>query len=80
MKGQCEIISYKLIDQILSETPDGYVAMFRVISVPPWTDDYFLGESVYIKKDKVYSFTGGKQIKDLTSDNLRFVTYIKDMK
>ena len=76
MIGWCLVPSRQTIDSVLAQTPSGKIAMFRVVSASSQVDDSILGESVYIKNDKVYDFMADREIKGLKAEDLMFMSYV----
>lgn len=76
MQGNCLVTSKQSIDGVLAQTPRDKTAMFRVISAPSETPDRFLGEHVYVKKDKVFDFMTDSHVIGLRAEDLMFVAYV----
>jgi uncharacterized protein (DUF3084 family) len=76
MIGECYVTQKMLIEEVLKQAPSGKRAMFRVISAPNSVSDEILGEHVYVKEDKVFSFMTRKGIPGIKASDLMFIDYV----
>ncbi len=76
MNKTCLVQIHQSVDSVLSQTPAGKIAMFKVVSISSRVDDSILGEMVYIKRDKIFDCICDREIKDLKTEDLLFVSYV----
>lgn len=66
------------LEEVLENTPDGKIAMFRIDSMAAESraDDWILGHHVYVHSNKVWDFRTDKSFGAVKHFGLHFLGYI----
>jgi hypothetical protein len=72
----CTVSRTMSIDKILKDTPEGKIAMFRVVSMSTSCEDWLLGENVYIHRGKIWDFIADECHGTVNQFGLHFIAYI----
>ncbi len=64
------------LDEILSATPEGKIAMFEVTMISVRQSDYLFDMPVYVHRNKVWDFMSDTEQGSLEDIGLHFLRYV----